>query len=275
MVEIDYALKISVAVRMFLTQLIYITFVTVVMHHCLDRRKSYKYLIVWELLRLIFINELMGIVLEEVRMVNWPLQVVYSLAYLFAALFTLVVYLFTFDDVPKTIFLYVFVEPLAVFCGLPGQIITSMIQNRSAEYEIPLIPSDVIMYLIDILVMGLAIRLARPLFQKIRKMEVKRPRFWSGFLFFYILSASLITTLSSLSIIHTVTIIVAMLTFAGLVSYTITNAWYLWQKQIRFQNDYLKRQKELYSIHYDSIQRQIMQMERAQKEIDEQMKKIS
>ena len=98
MLEIEYT-TILMALRHFIIQITNITSVILVMRECLYKRNSYKPLIAWQLFRLIFINGIFTIILEEVRLSNPGLQKIYAIVFCMATFTTIILHVYTFKKV--------------------------------------------------------------------------------------------------------------------------------------------------------------------------------
>lgn len=193
MVEVDYALKISIALRTFLMQSVSIIAVTAFMNECLNKRHSYKVLVIWQLFRCVLINAIFTVVFEDLRFANPELQKIYAIVYSTATLITVCAYIYTFKDVAKTLCLFFVGEfPVVLLTSIVVAIV-GFLEHRSANYTHPFIALDLLIPALEYLAVRTLIKLGKPYFYRFREYELHHPKLWCTFALAYVIPSSILT----------------------------------------------------------------------------------
>lgn len=199
-------------------------------------------------------------------------------AFIQGILFASVLY-FTFKGTwIKIILVSMIAEVLACVAGYSGVLLVNLLEGRSTSelYMGRLKVLDIFVPVIAFFIYYILCKVAKPLFDKAKKYELKYSKFWGVICVIFWLSGAQSHWLKGTYWVHfywkqMTFMIVEMIM---LVIASGIYVYYFWKRQTIRKHHYLEKQKELMEMHIKAVQRQILWMKQAQKEMDRQMKEI-
>lgn len=177
----------------------------------------------------------------------------------------------------KIIIVSMFAEVLACVAGYIGVILVNLLEGSVREfYKGQLKLMDVLVPVIAFFIYYMICKVAKPLFDRVKKYELKHLKFWGVVGVICWLSGVqshrireihgdyLYWQQMSFMIVEVIMLVAA----SGIYVYSF------WKSQTIRKHQYLEKQKELMGMYMKAIQRQILWMKQAEKEMNRQMKEI-
>lgn len=177
----------------------------------------------------------------------------------------------------KIIIVSMFAEVLACVAGYIGVILVNLLEGSVREfYKGQLKLMDVLVPVIAFFIYYMICKVAKPLFDRVKKYELRHLKFWGvvGVIFWLsgvqshrireIHGDYLYWQQMSFMIVEVIILVAA----SGIYVYSF------WKSQTIRKHQYLEKQKELMGMYMKAIQKQILWMKQAEKEMNRQMKEI-
>lgn len=205
--------------------------------------------------------------------------IVHTAVTVFQYILLISVFCYTFyGSLMKVILSVTLVEPLGGIVGCGAQLILNFLEGRENVLDLSgniLLP-DILLPVFCYVIFKAIQKLGNKAFEWLREREVKHPRLWGTFYVIYLLiSLSSVYGFDyremSIVLLELMLLMLVLLACIVLLGISIFRTY---QRQVVQKNRFLKKQQELIFLHSRSIQKQVLQTERLQKQLDEQMEKI-
>lgn len=197
----------------------------------------------------------------------------------FHYIFLVYVFCYTFyGSLMKVILSATFGDVLGAIVGCGVQYILNVLEGRENILDMSgsFHPLDLLLPVLCYVIFKILKKRGKKAFQWIREREVKHPGLWGTFYVFYLLIGLLSVqgfADRELSIMLR-SLILIVLAFLVIITFLGISILQSRQRQVLQKHRFLQKQQELVLLHSKSIQRQVLQTERLQSQLDEQMEKI-
>lgn len=246
----------------------------------LKKKRSAKVAVIYYILKTLIVNIGMNQVYAE-EIVEEPLwKNMYLVVAAFSAVATYAVPCYTFQGgFAKVALVSILCEAAASLMGIGLIILANVLAGRAEllsftgkiQWQDGVIPAG--MCLLCILIY----KLCGKRLKQFRDYELKHKKLWL-FLSWLWVGSGFATMLPEYNKKLGMTVIVIMIggtIFGAVVIILGILLWQSWRRQVMQKHNYLIKQRKLMFLYSKALWRQIEQMERQQKEIDEQMEKLS
>lgn len=245
----------------------------------LKKKRSYGLLYCYLVYKIVIYNwlylQIIGVYMLNFKQA-WIVHIVVSV---FHYIFLLCVFCYTFyGSLIKVILSATFGDVLGAIVGCGVQFILNILEGRenildmSGSFHL----LDFLLPVLCYVIFKILQKRGQKVFQWLREREVKCPGLWGTFYVFYLM-ISLLSVQGfadrELSIMLR-SIILIVLAFLMIITFLGISILRSRQRQVLQKHRFLRKQQELILLHSKSIQRQVLQTERLQKQLDEQMEKI-
>lgn len=258
--------------RVFMIVFVNITMLITFADHMLERRRSFKWWFIIITFKVVVLDCIFYIMLEQLLMTNTYVQAVYLVISTIASLGMYGVIYYTYNENLAKIFIVSTIsEMMDVIIGnLILMMLNSVTGRERFSYQSPMMLIDLLYPFLVAIIVFVVCKVAKPFFERMRKMEVKHKKLWIGVMFVYVgtaMSTNFMAYQQSFlgMILLAITVILCMI--LGYVR--------VYYRKVTWERDYLKKQQRLAKMQYSAITCQIEKMEQAQREISEQMRKLS
>lgn len=178
----------------------------------------------------------------------------------------------------KIIIVSMFTELLACVVGYIGVILVNLLEGRNANgFQMGQLKlMDIFIPVIAFFIYYILCKIAKPLFDRVKKHELKYSVFWGVFCVIFWLIGVQSYWLRGVHGVHFHWHLITVMTIAAIMLITAGGIYLysFWKSQTIRKHQYLEKQRELMGMYIKAIQMQIRWMEQAQKEMDRQMKEI-
>lgn len=245
----------------------------------LKKKQSYCLLYCYLIYKVVIYNwlylQIIGICMLNFRQA-WFVHLAVSV---FHYIFLVYVFCYTFyGSLMKVILSATFGDVLGAIVGCGVQYILNILEGRENILDMSgsFHPLDLLLPVLCYVIFKILKKRGAKVFQWIRKREVKHPGLWGTFYVFYLLIGLLSVqgfANRDLSIMLR-SLILIVLAFLVIITFLGISILQSRQRQVMQKHRFLQKQQELVLLHSKSIQRQVLQTERLQSQLDEQMEKI-
>lgn len=272
--EKEELLLLSCSLRLFLITVTNITAMTYLMSNVLEKKHSYKGLGCYTVLKTLIQACLLGHILQQYFAgAEWlrTLQIIVSLVVAFG---NYAIFYWTFQGEFLRIAIVAFLgEMIACFFGFISVAIINMLERRTDMWSFAG-PLQLLDFGIPVITLGsvyIFCKLVHPYLKKIGMVPLRFQKLlWIVFCVFIVIASK--STIGSWETLSDPSKILLSLSIALILSVTLI----LWRynKRIVAEQSFLELSKKLMLTHYEMVGEQVLQMEKSQKIIDQQMKQI-
>lgn len=259
-------------IRGFLFILVNVVMLTIFLEKMLKRKRSLKAWLMFSVSKIIIINMVFVILLQEQMQTNVQVQSIYLVVSTIISVLMYFLLFYTYDEEPvKAMLVATITEMLdIILCNVTIVPINLISGRATLDLYVPFRWVDI---LYPILIFGVAIPLSckilRPIFNRIRNMKIKHPRIWYAVLAAYLMAAIHSNFISYKQSALEMYMIVTVLIVCILLAYVRT-----YHRKVLWEREFFRKQQHFAKMQYGLIESQIVKMEYSQKEIQEQMEKI-
>lgn len=265
--------------RVVLISAINLTLVLAILSNILDKRHSYKYILICYGFKTIILTWLCLYVSYEYLLSDSRFMIFYLLILFMYGIFLLYVHIYTFQaSVIKVLIISALCEIFVSFLGTANLIICNLLEQRQ---EILLTASrlslmDGVYLILSLIEWKIIKKTAQNLFKKLNKWEVKHEKVWFIFIFIYFFAG--FTTMQvefrmNFSIVVWA-IIVCGFTFLLLGTSVGVLAYRSYRREVIRTHEFLKKQKEFVNFYTQNIYMQIHEIKSFNQMVDTQMKQL-
>ena len=244
-----------------------------------DLKRPPYFFVLHSIFKIVFITWFcVNIVYDWIQQSKY-IYIAYNVFTLMQGIFLAIALWLTFrGDFIKIIILSMLAESVSVVIGLSSITLVNLLEGRNIRglYRGRLEALDILTPIFAFVIFKILSKIGKPLFEKIHRYELKYSKFWGFVCVVFWSSGARSHQLQDKQSIQFYWQQMSFMIFDMVILLLLSGAYiyYLWKKQTLRKHQYLKKQKELMEIHIKAIQKQILWMEQAQKEMNRQMKEI-
>lgn len=262
---------ISMLAREFILSGTNITMLTIFSAHMLKRKKSYKWAIIINVLKILLVNLIIAVPYGEILRTNRIAQGIYVIVSIVFSLALYLVFFYTFEGQRvKIVVIATISEILAVSITNPINIGLNALRGASPlEDYTKLHVSDILLVVLAVFITPLICKVLEPIFKRLRTWEIKKKFLWTTLIVLYLSAAIHSYFVRFEQNVLEMYFIVALAMMCVFLWYTR-----LVYRKAAWEKEYLQKQQGLSKLQYSAVALQVEQMEQAHKEINEQMQAI-
>lgn len=262
---------ISMLAREFILSGTNITMLTIFTAHMLKRKKSYKLVIIINILKILLVNLIVAVPYGEILRINRIAQGIYIIISIVFSLALYLVFFYTFEGQRvKIVVIATISEILAVSITNPINIGLNALRGASPlEDYTKLHVSDILLVVLAVFITPLICKVLEPIFKRLRTWEIKKKFLWTTLIVLYLSAAIHSYFVRFEQNVLEMYFIVALAMICVFLWYTR-----LVYRKAAWEKEYLQKQQRLSKLQYSAVALQVEKMEQAHKEINEQMQTL-
>lgn len=271
-------LVLHTAIRVSLFQPFVIFIFIFMMNIMMERRRSIKYLILFVSFKTVVVNVILDFVFRETIDKSQLLYAIYVWIVIITLVCSFFVPYYTFSCEPVKIAVGMLLsEGVITFCVYSTSAIFNMIKSkRGGDFSGYIQPFELLIPVLALLLFFIMYFFMKSYLYKFKKIEIKHKKIcWSVYgIFMFAGFMSMVRNpymtnkLDEIFLYLYQVLCIAIVLFVGLIIFS------RYRKYVLRQHEFLKSEQQLMEAHYETIRKQIEQIEHYRQDIQEQMKAI-
>lgn len=241
------------------------------MEHMMKRKHSLKIWLTYSAIKTFVMDSVFWCFLYEELQTNANVQSVFLILLTVFSVLNFIVLFYTYcEKYVKVMIVAIIAEMLDVILANLLVILVNVVSGREImAYYVPFRVVDILYPIAIVVIIPLVCKVLEPMFRRIRNMQIKHTKIWFCIVVIYILMA-----MHSNFVSYQQGILEMYVLATGVVLCVILGYIRVYHQKVMWEKEYLEKQQRLAKMQYSAITLQIEKMERAQKEINEQIQRI-